>query len=152
MVDLYAIRCPRCDFGIQLLETNLAQITQHPLYQETDDPFLRFVCSCCKHGFQWDRIQTPPAARIVEPPRIPDQKYPTLFGVLTGCADSNHRALVELLSVREHGTTEARWRAEMDSWNTSQIQCSKGHPVPPPDADKVKPVVTLLSTSSGRPF
>jgi hypothetical protein len=89
---------------------------------------------------------------MLEPPRKPDPQYPILFHVAIECGDSNCISLVELLSIRDGGTTESQWKQEMESWILDGLHCANDHALVVPDPDKVKYISYPLPTTSGKPL
>lgn len=55
-----------------------------------------------------------------EPDRISDRKYPIAFAFRVECVDSNGIAQVELIAVRDAGTTKEDILAEFSQWNLGE--------------------------------
>jgi len=61
---------------------------------------------------------------------------PSAFFFPAGCADSNCISQVELIAVRDAGTTKEDVIAEFSKWSLTEIACENGHPLLFPDPEK----------------
>ena len=137
MVPVYNICCSDCGRTIWLLETILEQIVRNPLVSARGAAaFLVLVCSGCKRGFRYNYTERQLVAEIPEPDPSTRREDPIAFAFRAECADGKHKAPVELIAIRDFGTTRRDVIGELLRWNVSDIFCDKGHPLFFPDPEK----------------
>jgi hypothetical protein len=132
LIPLHTIECPNCTGKIALLETMLEQIVHGRRLSSTGAPFLVFVCTYCKHGFRYNYAERSSWVTMPAPPADPDNA-PIAFFFPIGCADNNCKSHVELIAIRDAGTTEPDVFAEFPRWNLDGIVCENNHPIVLPD-------------------
>jgi len=138
MVPLYVIECDHCHGKISLLETMLEQIVRSRMLSDTGDPFLVFVCTYCKRGFRYNYAGRSSWVMTPIPEPSPDRVYPIRFSFPSGCDDNSCISQVELIAIRDAGTTLENVVAEFPKWNLAGIACEDRHPIlvpDPPDAE-----------------
>jgi hypothetical protein len=133
LTPVYTIECPNCHGRISLLDTMLEQIVRSRHLSATGDPFLVLVCTYCKQGFRYNYAERSSWVMMPTPEPSPDQKYPIRFSFPAGCANDNCRSQVELIAVRDAGTTTEQVVAEFPQWNLDGIVCEHNHPILVPD-------------------
>jgi hypothetical protein len=130
---LYHIPCPHCRHKLELLEDTLVTIFRNRRASTTGAPFLTFVCQECKGVFQFDYQNRATPELTPEGYLTSVIRLQRCVSVIAECDDSNHKSLVELISIRSAQTTAEQWLAERPQWNLKGVTCEGGHPllVPP---------------------
>ncbi len=135
LIPLHTLGCPHCHGKIALLETRLEQIVHGRLLSDTGAPFLVLVCTYCKHGFRYNYTER--SSWVTMPaPLVDPSNVPIAFFFPTGCVDSNCTSQVELIAIRDAGTTSEDLVAEFPQWKLDGIGCEHGHPLLVPDPKK----------------
>src|SRR3979411_1405028 len=113
----------------------LEQIVRNRKLSATGAPLLTFVWSGCTTAFHYNYEERSFQGLMPEVPALPNQKYPIAFFFLTRCADNSHTSPIELIAVRDFGTTEEQVRVEFQRWNLDEIACERNHPflIPEPE-------------------
>lgn len=133
LIPVYYITCPTCGQTIWQLETMLEQLLANRLLSETGAPFLVFVCSNCSTPFRYDYEQRSAGAMISASAM---RKFPTAFSFRAECVDDSCISQVELIAIRDPGTTKEGIRAEITKWKLDGFHCENGHPLLFPDPQK----------------
>lgn len=136
LIPWYMIECINCKNRIGLHETMLEQIFHGRLWSSTGEPFLTLVCSKCKTWFRYNYEERSPVGEISELSRTPDREYPALFSLLAECDDSNCSSKMELIAVRDFGTSKEMMRREILAWKLGGLVCEQGHRVIRPEPEK----------------
>ena len=132
VVALYTIQCRHCGQSISLPETMLVQVVRDRMAADTGEPFLVLVCSRCKHAQRYNYEERSPAWEMTaEPTRSPTQHDPIVALFRARCVDSNCTGEVELIAVRDAGTTREQVLQERREWHIEGIYCPFGHPLLP---------------------
>ena len=63
--------------------------------------------------------------------------YPVLFSLLAECDDSNCNSQIELIAIRDFGTSKEMMRKEIPTWNLGSLVCEQGHQVIRPGPEKL---------------
>jgi hypothetical protein len=137
LIPWYVIECTNCKNRIGLLETMLEQIFHGRLWSSTGEPFLTLVCPKCKTWFRYNYEERSPLGEISELPRTPDREYPVLFSLLAECDDSNCNSQIELIAIRDFGTSKEMMRREIPTWKLGGLVCEQGHQVIRPEPEKL---------------
>jgi hypothetical protein len=114
----------------------LEQIIHGRLVSDTGAPFLMLVCSRCRTGFRYNYEKRSPAALLPEPPQTPGRVYPIAFSFRAGCVDDNCVSQVELIAIRDAGTTKEQILAEFLNWTLDGLSCENSHLLLFPDPEK----------------
>ena len=87
-------------------------------------------------GFLYNYEKRSPQSLTPDIQPAPGRKYPAALVFRAECVDDGCISQVELVAIREAGTTTEQVKAEFPNWKLDGILCAKGHRLLFPDPTK----------------